>query len=33
MMTIFRRDFENLVSQSLPATQSCEAKKRAVVIE
>jgi hypothetical protein len=33
VMTLFRRDFDNLVWQSLPATQSCEAKKRAVVIE
>ena len=33
IMTIFRRDFDSLVLQSLPATQSCEAKKRAVVIE
>jgi hypothetical protein len=33
VMTLFRRDFNNLVWQSLPATQSCEVKKRAVVIE
>jgi len=33
LMTLFRRDFNNLVWQSLPATQSCEVKKRAVVIE
>ncbi len=33
LMTIFRRDFDNLVWQSLPAAQGCEAKKRAVVIE
>ena len=33
IMTIFRRDFDSLVLQRLPATQSCEAKKRAVVIE
>jgi len=33
LMTIFRRDFDNLAGQSLTASQSCEAKKRAVVID
>jgi len=33
LMTIFRRDFESLAWQSPPAAPSCEAKKRAVVIE
>jgi len=33
IMTIFRRDFDNLAWQSLPPAQGCEAKKRAVVIE
>jgi hypothetical protein len=33
LMTIFRRDIDNLAGQSLAAVQGCEAKKRAVVIE
>ena len=33
MMTIFRRDFDNLVWQGPVAASSCEAKQRAVVIE
>jgi hypothetical protein len=33
LMTIFRRDFDNLAWQNLPSAQGCEAKKRAVVIE
>lgn len=33
LMTIFRRDFDNLAWQGLLAAQGCEAKKRAVVIE
>ena len=33
IMAIFRRDFDYLVWQSLPAAQGCEAQKRAVFIE
>lgn len=33
MMTIFRRDFDNLVWQGPVASPACEAKQRAVVIE
>ena len=33
MMTIFRRDFDNLVWQGPVAAPACEAKQRAVVIE
>jgi hypothetical protein len=33
MMTLFRRDFDNLVWQGPLVAQGCEAKKRAVVIE
>jgi hypothetical protein len=33
MMTIFRRDFDNLVWQGPVASPACEARQRAVVIE